>query len=229
MLANARNDNAAVSVRDLTLERDGRDLFSPMTWSLAAGEFMAVTGRSGAGKSSLLAAIAGTFAPKAGSVNIASASTGVIFQDLRLTRELSVLTNVLCGGLGRYQWWRSLLGFAAVDRANAYNILQTLEIDHLCHKPVRNISGGEQQRTAIARVLFQQPDIILADEPTSNLDMALSEQVLATIRNECRTSNRSAICILHDTEFVDRFADVELRLGDDLETGWELRRIDASE
>lgn len=218
--------NASVAVSDLSIIRDGRTLFSSMNWRLSPGEFLAVTGRSGAGKSSLLAAIAGSLTPASGSIDVAAPSTGVVFQDLRLTAELSVLTNVLCGRLGRYEWWRSLAGFSSGDRLAAYNILQTLDIAHLCHRPVRNISGGEQQRTAIARVLFQEPDIILADEPTSNLDNALSHHVLASIRSECRTSGRSAICILHDREFVERYADIELRIDATIGNGWELRRLE---
>lgn len=198
-----------------------------MSWSLAPGELLAVTGPSGVGKSSLVSALAGMLEPAAGSIErpAAVSSAGIVFQDLRLTKELSVLTNVLCGKLGQFPWWRTLFGFPAGEKRAAFQKLEELEIAHLCHKPVRNISGGEQQRTAIARVLFQEPDVIFADEPTSNLDLALSERVMAMLRRECKTGGRSAICILHDTEFVGRYADLELRLGREFPNGWELRRV----
>lgn len=198
-----------------------------MSWRLAAGEFLAVTGPSGVGKSSLVSALAGMLEPTAGTIErpAAASSAGIVFQDLRLTKELSVLTNVLCGRLGQFPWWRTLFGFPDEAKQAAFQKLEELEIGHLCHKPVRNISGGEQQRTAIARVLFQEPAVIFADEPTSNLDLALSERVMAMLRRECKSAGRTAICILHDTEFVGHFADLELRLGRDLPNGWELRRV----
>ena len=228
MAETAPNESrTAVRVKGLTLDRDGRRLFSDMSWRLAASEFLAVTGPSGVGKSSLVSALAGMLEPTAGTIDrpAAASSAGIVFQDLRLTKELSVLTNVLCGRLGRFPWWRTLLGFPAEEKQAAFAKLEELEIGHLCHKPVRNISGGEQQRTAIARVLFQQPAVIFADEPTSNLDLALSERVMEMLRRECKAAGRTAICILHDTEFVGRFADLELRLGREFPNGWELRRV----
>lgn len=84
-----------------------------MSWRLAAGEFLAVTGPSDVGKSSLVSALAGMLEPTAGSIDrpAAVSSAGIVFQDLRLTKELSVLTNVLCGKLGQFPWWRTLFGF----------------------------------------------------------------------------------------------------------------------
>jgi phosphonate transport system ATP-binding protein len=227
MAETAPNESrTAVRVEGLTLDRDGRRLFSDMSWSLAAGQLLAVTGPSGVGKSSLVSALAGMLEPAAGTIErTVAGSAGIVFQDLRLTKELSVLTNVLCGRLGRFPWWRTLFGFPADEKQAAFAKLEELEIAHLCHKPVRNISGGEQQRAAIARVLFQEPEIIFADEPTSNLDLKLSERVMEMLRRECRSAGRTAICILHDTELVGRFADLELRLGRDLPNGWELRRV----
>ena len=149
----------------------------------------------------------------------------MIFQNLRLTRNLSVLTNVLCGRLGSQPWWRTLFAFPHEEKLHAYDILCRLGIDELANKPVRKISGGEQQRTAIARVLHQGPEIILADEPTSNLDTELSEKVLAIFRAQCDAEGRAAVCVLHDDYLVEKFADLELRLDNSAERGWDLRQL----
>ncbi len=220
-----------VSVRGLALARGGRRLFGEMSWELPRGKFLAVTGPSGVGKSSLLACIRGTLEPVEGHVTLATAdpkAVGIIFQHLRLSNNLTVLTNVLCGRLGRYPWWRSLIGFAAADRVAAFDVIDRLGIGGLCHRPVRKISGGEQQRTAVARVLFQEPDVILADEPTSDLDTALARSVLAEFRQLCREMNATVICVMHDERMVAEFADMELRLDADKPDGWEILEVSRS-
>ncbi len=220
-----------LSVRGLALARGGRRLFGEMSWELPRGKFLAVTGPSGVGKSSLLACIRGTLEPMEGEVTLAAAdpkAIGIIFQHLRLSNNLTVLTNVLCGRLGRYPWWRSLVGFGEADRVAAFAVIGRLGIGGLCHKPVRNISGGEQQRTAVARVLFQEPDVILADEPTSDLDHALARSVLSEFRQLCRTKNATVICVMHDDRMVAEFADLELRLDADKPNGWEMREVTGS-
>ncbi|MDM7921033.1 MAG: ATP-binding cassette domain-containing protein [Pyrinomonadaceae bacterium] len=221
---------AAVECSGLSLERGGRLLFSDMTWSLPRGSFLAVTGPSGAGKSSLLACLNGNVPAAAGSVNLGGlggTAVGTVFQHLRLTNELSVLTNVLCGRLGQYRWWQTLAGFGREDREAAFEILGELGLGGLVHKPVRDISGGEQQRTAIARVLFQSPTLILADEPTSNLDHALADQVLIRFRSLCKEQGCTVISVLHDRDLVERYADVELKIGEPVEKGWSMREVNA--
>lgn len=212
-----------IVVEALTLQRFGRDLFRDMSWSLKAGRFLAITGPSGVGKSSMLAALTGNLKPSRGNIFIsAAAGASIIFQDNRLTKELSVLKNVLAGRLSMHSWTRTVFGFPAAEKNEAFGILADLGIEHLCHKKAGFISGGEQQRTAIARALFQQPSLIIADEPTSNLDHTLSEKVLQMLFSECRDSGRTAVCVLHDTEYVGRFADMELQLGPQFENGWRL-------
>ncbi len=217
-----------LSVRGLALARGHSSLFEQMSWNLPRGKFLAVTGPSGVGKSSLLACIRGTLSPSAGSTSLGTddpTKIGIVFQHLRLSNNLTVLTNVLCGRLGRYSNFRSIFGFPAAERETAFETIGRLGIGGLCHKPVRNISGGEQQRTAVARVLFQEPDLILADEPTSDLDTALARDVLTEFRQLCRTRNATVICVMHDDRMVAEFADLELRLDADRPNGWEMHEV----
>ncbi|MDQ3321254.1 MAG: ATP-binding cassette domain-containing protein [Acidobacteriota bacterium] len=203
-------------------------LFEKMTWQLPRGKFLAVTGASGAGKSSLLACLGGGVAPTDGEFKLAgddSKSIGFVFQNFRLTANLSVLINVLCGKLGAYNWWQTIFSFSEDDRQTAFAILRELGLEKLAHRQVRKISGGEQQRTAAARVLLQNPPIILADEPTSNLDAALADKVLTILRRGCAEQNQTIVCVLHDARLVEKFADYELRIGADYKDGWSFRQI----
>lgn len=223
-----KNNQDALSVSELAVRRSENLLFKGMSWGLTPGTFLAVTGPSGIGKSSLLSCLAGNLKPAEGGFSFLTDDTtqvGRIFQDLRLTANSTVLTNVLCGGLGRLPWYRTLFGFDGESKKAAFEILRRLEIDPLVHKPVKKISGGEQQRTAIARLLHHDPEIILADEPTSNLDPVLANKVLGRIRSLCKERSRVAICVLHDGDQVEKFADMELRLSDEFENGWEIREV----
>lgn len=218
-------------VSSLSLKRGDSRLFDEMTWQLPKGKLLAVTGPSGAGKSSLLACLSGSITPTAGELRVAAASPrdiGFVFQNFRLTADLSVLTNVLLGSLGRYKWWKTLLSFPETERRKAFQIMRDLEIADLAFRAVRKVSGGEQQRTAVARLLLQNPRFIFADEPTSNLDSALSKRVLSLLRRKCEHEKRTAIIVLHDSRLVDEFADFELKIDRTFRNGWRFQSIDRS-
>jgi phosphonate transport system ATP-binding protein len=215
--------STAVAVSGLSIERAGRRLFDEMSWQLPFGSFLAVTGPSGAGKSSLLSCLAGELGPSSGSVNIEAENIGCIFQDFRLSTNLSVLKNVLCGSLGRHSWWETLLKFDDTEREDAFEIASSLGLARLVHKPAATVSGGEQQRTAVARALLQRPDVILADEPTSQLDTETARLVLKKLRDEAKNGN-TVIVVLHDSRLVEEFAEYELVVDSALARGWEFRK-----
>ena len=218
----------AVETRSLSLRRGEKMLFEQMSWQLPPGKFLAVTGASGAGKSSLLACLGGIVAPFDGEFKLFAdglKSIGFVFQNFRLTANLSVLINVLCGKLSEYAWWQTLFSFSENDRRAAFAILRELGLEKLVHRQVRKVSGGEQQRVAVARVLLQNPQVILADEPTSNLDVALADRVLTVLRRGCAEQNQTIVCVLHDARLVEKFADYELQIGAEYKVGWSFRQI----
>jgi phosphonate transport system ATP-binding protein len=220
---------SGIVINAVTLARGGKTLFKDMSWGLQPGRFLAVTGPSGSGKSSLLACLRGTLAPTKGTVALGSEdgmSVATVFQHLRLASESSVLTNVLCGRLGLYPWWRTLFGFSEDAREEAFAICTEFGLGDIAHKAVKNISGGERQRTAIARALFQSPKILLADEPTSNLDGALARQVLTRFRRMCTDSGCTVVAVLHDRDLVEEFADHELEIGPFDTRGWRYRIVE---
>jgi len=214
--------SAHVVLRGLGLRRGDRWLFRGLDLAIPRGRFVAVVGPSGVGKSSFLDCLAGLVKPTEGVVEYRcldaglhcpadyQAHTGVVFQHNLLVPNATLLANTLCGRLGRLPWWRTVLGFSPADRAAAYHILCDLGLAPLTHRWVCQTSGGEQQRTAVARALFQEPELYLADEPVSNLDTYLTGRVLGLLRQETREHRRTVFCVLHNADLVERFADLAL-------------------
>lgn len=234
------NDVPHLTMEGLGMRRDQKWLFRNVNFQIPRGSFVAITGPSGVGKSSLLSCLAGmlpanegqlTYGCRAGCFHKPSDfqdRIGIVFQDLLLAGNNSVISNVLCGRLGRYSWWQTLLGFPRRDREEAYRILVDLGLGKYVHRRVSEISGGEQQRAAVARALLQQPEFFLADEPVSNLDTPLAGKVLGMLRNQTQGKHCSVLCVLHDTALVEKFADYVLSL-DPLEPeGWKIREVNRS-
>ncbi|MBC8869543.1 MAG: ABC transporter ATP-binding protein [Planctomycetes bacterium] len=190
------------------------------------GEFVAVVGQSGSGKSTLLHLLCTLDGPDAGEVhfegnridNLPSQARdvlrnryfGMIFQFYHLLPELTALENVLmprmiCDGVFRY--WRNKRKH--VERAKA--LLETVGLAHrLTHKP-RELSGGEMQRAAIARSLIADPQVLLADEPTGNLDRQTGHEIMELLQTLNREQNLTIVMVTHD-HAIAGLADRTVRL-----------------
>jgi putative ABC transport system ATP-binding protein len=180
-----------------------------------AGEFLAVIGPSGSGKSTLFHILGGLTPPTAGSIHIAGrdllamsdadrtdlrkATVGFVFQKYNLLPTLTARDNIEIA--------RHIAGRAGPTEAGFNDILTLLGLgSRLSHKP-RALSGGEQQRVAIARALVNHPAILLADEPTGNLDTANSNAVLSLLRDLNKRLGQTILMITHNPEaaaFADR-------------------------
>ena len=226
-----------VTLRGVGLKRRDRWLFRGMDVEIPRGKFIAVVGPSGAGKTSLLGCLAGSLAPSEGEVVFQCAQgcrhappdfrkrLGIIFQNFLLIGNGTLIHNVLCGRLGRYPWWRTIAGFPRTDRAEAFEILNNLGLASHVHRRAAEVSGGEQQRAALARALFQEPEMFLADEPVSNLDPDLTCRVLEILRQQTRQQSRTVVCVLHDQNLVEHFADVVINLNPDQPERWTVRAL----
>jgi len=183
---------------------------------LRAGEFVALLGASGAGKTTLLRLLAGLEAADRGRIERfagrardprGDTSVALVYQRPRLVGRLNVIDNVLAGRLGHVSLWRGLarrfhvddwrIAFAALDRVGL--------LDRAGERTDR-LSGGEQQRIAMARALAQQPRVLLADEPVSSLDPANAERVLDTLR-ALADEGMAVLCSLHQPQLARRYAD----------------------
>jgi phosphonate transport system ATP-binding protein len=212
---------AAVMVEDLWFAyRPGAWILKGVSLRVPPGGFWAIMGPSGAGKTTLMRILAGLLPIPRGRVFLLGhplheglppamrRMVGYIPQQLGLVRGLTALENVLMGALARHDGWRTALGFfprAEIERA--YALLAALGLAEKAGEKVIRLSGGERQRVAIARTLMQDPQVILADEFVSDLDLPRAAQVLARVRELARERGLTVILNLHEIQLVQEFAD----------------------
>jgi phosphonate transport system ATP-binding protein len=133
---------------------------------------------------------------------------GMIFQQFNIVKRLSVLDNVLSGGLGYQSFVHSCIGlWPATERRRALINLKRVGLLEHAYKRADLLSGGEQQRVAIARTLMQRPAMILADEPVSNLDPKLSRVILDILQRVSREDGITALVSLHTLDLTRRYSD----------------------
>jgi putative ABC transport system ATP-binding protein len=195
-------------------------ILHPLDLTIAAGRVVAITGPSGSGKSTLLGLIAGLDAPSAGRIVVDGADItaldedglarlrgnriGFVFQFFHLLPSLTALENVLVP-------LEIAGGRDAMRRADA--LLAEVGLSARRHHYPSQLSGGEQQRVAIARALANDPPILLADEPTGNLDTATGHQVIELLLGINRARKTTLVLVTHDPE-IAAVADVTIALRD---------------
>ncbi len=196
------------------------------------GEFVVVVGLSGAGKSTLIRSINRLVKPTGGELLIDNENilnygsrelrklrtkVGMIFQNYNLVKRSSVMKNVISGRLGHTGTLRSMFNlYPKEDLALAYRSLERVNIADKLYQRSDQLSGGQQQRVAIARVLTQQPNIILADEPVASLDPPTSHQVMTYLRKVNKEDNITTIVNLHFIDMAMEYADriIGMRAGE---------------
>ncbi len=192
----------ALDCRQLTKIYGQRTVLHRLDLQLAAGDYVAIMGESGVGKSTLLNLIAGLDSPDSGSLHIAGVALdamnddvatllrreklGFIFQAFHLLPHLTIQQNIALP---------LVLNGLPVTRAS--EMLSAVGLQGREHDFPRQLSGGEMQRVAIARALVHRPRLLLADEPTGNLDPETAADILQLIRNEIRNSAASGIIVTH--------------------------------
>ena len=223
-----------LEVRGLEKSYGGAPVLKGVDLAIEQGEFVGVIGLSGSGKSTLLRCINRLIDASAGEIlvprallgetaNGASADVrtldrrelrllrrkiGMIFQQFNIVKRMSVIDNVLSGSLGYQPVLRGSLRIFSgeMKRRALVNLKRVGLLDH-AYKRADQLSGGEQQRVAIARTLMQEPALILADEPVSSLDPKLSRVVLDILKRVCREDGITALVSLHTLELTREYAD----------------------
>ena len=184
-------------------------ILQPLTMTIPKGQFVAIVGASGSGKSTLLGLIAGLDAPSSGSVlidgtditrlgeddlaKLRGEKIGFVFQFFHLIPSLTAYENVLVP--------MEIAG-AADAASRAQRLLDEVGLTDRGHHYPSQLSGGEQQRVALARALANDPPILLADEPTGNLDTANGRHILELLQNIHRTRQTTLVLVTHDRELA---------------------------
>jgi phosphonate transport system ATP-binding protein len=198
---------------------------------ISVGERLALVGPSGAGKSTLLSLINGTLFPSQGEVMVLDQplrglsaqqlrrlqrEIGTIYQQLNLIDSLRVVHNVNAGQLGRWPLWKAIISlFWPQNVATVGQALAEVGITEKLYARTDQLSGGQQQRVAIARVLVQNPQLILADEPIASLDPERGREVMELLTRLCLEHRKTLVVSLHAVDMALRYCDriVGLREG----------------
>jgi len=209
-----------LQVNGIAFAFNSHPVLSGVSFSLEQGELVGILGINGAGKSTLLKCLNRILAPQSGVVRLDG-------EDLRAMRSgdvarrigyvpqrhpdtrLCVFEAVLLGRTPHVNWTLSEKDHAIAERA-----IRRIGIEHLALRPVSDLSGGEVQKVVIARALAQSPEVLLLDEPTSNLDLKNQLEVMGLVRRITRREGVTAVVAIHDLNMAVRYADRFLLLRD---------------
>lgn len=207
---------STLQLHDLTLQLGNKRLCSNLSVDIGAGQTWGLLGRNGAGKTSLLHTLMGIHEPLSGQVllngtDIHSLSRrqlathiGMLFQEGMDTLPATVMETVM---LGRHPHNQSLLMDSVDDLAIARKALQTFDLMDLADRQIETLSGGEQQRLALAMLITQQPEFYLLDEPSNHLDVAFQIRLLSTLENTAQQDHASLFMATHDINLAARFCE----------------------
>lgn len=200
---------------ELSFSYDAKKTFNFPSFSCEKGETLLILGNSGTGKTTLLHLLALLLKPNSGSIKIKEKELalltakdasqmranhlGIIYQKPHFVNSLNVLDNLL---LANY------LADKKQSKTQARNLAQNLGISELLDKNTSILSGGEQQRVSIARALMNNPDLILADEPTSNLDDENCNKVIELLENQSKNIGAALVIVTHDQRLKDNFKNI---------------------
>lgn len=200
----------------------GKPVLREVSLSFSASEVVAIIGPSGTGKSTLIRCVNRLVEPSGGQILLdgqdlvklsgsalraARRRIGMVFQEYNLVERLTVMENLLTGRLGYINAFSAWLRrFPQQDIARAYDLLEGVGLADFANRRADALSGGQRQRVGIARALMQQPQLILADEPTSSLDPKTSVEIMNLLAGIARERDMPVIVNMHDVELARRFA-----------------------
>lgn len=216
-------EDRALILRGLHKEyRSGQPVLRGIDLTFPGSGLTAIIGPSGTGKSTLIRCVNRLVQPTSGEIlfrgqDLAKLSgralrnarrrIGMVFQEYNLVERLTVMENLLCGRLGYVPLWRAWLRkFPKSDIERAFDLLDSVGLPGFASQRADALSGGQRQRVGIARAIMQEPDILLADEPTSSLDPKTSVEIMGILQQVARERAIPVIVNIHNVELARRYA-----------------------
>ncbi|MCZ8036120.1 MAG: phosphonate ABC transporter ATP-binding protein [Novosphingobium sp.] len=219
----ASGQGRALVIRNLVKEyRPGQPVLRDISLTVSEPGIVAIIGPSGTGKSTLIRCINRLVDPTSGSIMLggtdlaklqgeplrqARRRLGMVFQEYNLVERLTVIENVLCGRLGYVPVWRAWTRrFPEADIARAFSLLDSVGLGDFATRRADQLSGGQRQRVGIARAVMQDPDLVLADEPTSSLDPKTSVEIMELLAQVGRERDIPVLVNIHNVALAKRYA-----------------------
>lgn len=209
-----------LEIKNLHYGYGKRHVLNGVDFFVEAGKFCVLLGANGAGKSTLVKCINGLLSPRAGSVFWKGRDAlalplkekarifGYVPQSTQTGQGLTVMETVLSGRFPHFRGTGKFAGKAsASDLELAAAILKNFGLEESAFRPLGYLSGGERQRVLIARAIAQEPEILLLDEPTSNLDLRYQTEVMALMRRLSREKGLAVTAVIHDLNLALNYAD----------------------
>ena len=213
-------DKNILNIKNLTKKFNDNIALDNINIDIDKGEIVALIGPSGSGKSTLMNLITGTVKADNGKLLIDNSEiskftnkefakkVGMLRQQFDLVENINVVHNVLVGRFNEWGFWKSFISlFKPQDMKYAQDALRKIGLEDKIFEPTSSLSGGQQQRAAIARLLVQNPLLILADEPVSSLDPANAKNVLSLITGLAKNERKTLIASMHSIEYSKEFFD----------------------
>ena len=212
--------NPIVFLKNVSIKQNNTPILTNISLSVEKGEFIYFIGKTGVGKSSLLRILYGDIIIKEGEAKILDTNLikikdkeipllrrklGIVFQDFKLLPNITIKKNLEF--VLRATEWKD----SKKINSRIIEVLDKVKLDHVIEKYPFELSGGEQQRVAISRALLNNPEIILADEPTGNLDPATSSEIMNLIK-EINNSGTTILIATHDYDIISKFPEKTIRI-----------------
>ncbi|MEX0951635.1 MAG: metal ABC transporter ATP-binding protein [Gammaproteobacteria bacterium] len=202
-------NDAVIKVSDVSFAYNGKPVLEHIDLDIVRGEFIGLIGPNAGGKSTLLKLMLGLLQPDAGAIEVLNTTPvasrlrmGYVPQHAAFARDfpINVEETVMLGLLGLS---KNAGGFSRTDRTKATAALAAVEIEDLAKRRLQELSGGQLQRVLIARALISEPEILLLDEPTANIDVRAEEDIFALLKNH--NEKMTIVVVSHDVAFISGF------------------------
>jgi len=207
------SQDPVVIVKDVMISQSGKTILEDVSFEIEKGEFVFLVGRTGSGKSSILKSLYADLEIDSGYIEVAQyevkdikkkyvpmlrRNIGIIFQDFQLLNDRTVAENLFF--VMKATGWKDKLSM----KARLTEVLMKVGLGSVAQKYPHQLSGGEQQRTVIARALINEPKILIADEPTGNLDPEVAEDILELF-NRINNSGTAILMATHNYDFLEKY------------------------